>query len=70
MKATRNVRPEFALLNDPTESKPKKFRDRRTHEQRTKEKLKTEEKSHPVHEPYKRQKKQWDKDFLEEEKDD
>ncbi len=69
MKATTSVRPEFVLLSDPAELKPKKFRDRKTHEQRTKEKLKTEEKNHPVREPYKRTRKQWDSVLQQEEEE-
>ena len=65
-----NVRPEFALLSDPAELKPKKYRDRTTHEQRTKEKLKLEEKNHPVRAPYKRTRKRWDSLLKQEEEND
>ena len=69
MKATTNARPEFALLSDASELKPKKYRDRTTHEQRTKEKLKNEERAHPVREPYRRPRKRWD-ELVQEEDDD
>lgn len=60
----------FARSSDETSLKPKKFRDRSTHEKRTKEKLKNEEKAHPVGVPYKRARKQWDSCLTEEETDD
>jgi hypothetical protein len=70
LKATTNARPEFALLSDSAELKPKKFRDRKTHEQRTKEKLKTEDRAHPVREPYRRPRTRWDSLLVQEEDDD
>mgnify|MGYP003437753252 CR=1 FL=1 len=43
MKVTTNVKQACVLLSNLANLKPKKHRDRKTHEQRTKEKLKTEE---------------------------
>lgn len=51
------------IIQEPTVNdyieKPRVFRDRTSKEKRTKEKLALEEKTHPVHEPYKREKLKW-----------
>ena len=39
--------------------KPRKFRDRRTHEQITKQKLADQDRQHPVRKPYQRGHKNW-----------
>ena len=70
MKATTSARPGFVLLNDSEGLTPKKRRDRTTHEQRTKEKLKNEERNHPVRAPYKRPRMKWDNFLVQEEDDD
>lgn len=59
MKAKTIVQPVPVLSSDLDLLKPKKFRDRSTHEKRTKAKLKEEERAHPVHEPYHRERKDW-----------
>jgi hypothetical protein len=52
-----SVLPELAQLSNM--EKPKEYRDRKTHERRTKETVKTHEREHPVHKPYTRDNTNW-----------
>ena len=70
MKPTTNAPQAFVQLSDTESLKPKKFRDRTTHEKRTKLKLKDEEKEHPRHEPYVRKPIDWKNNYLLEEEED
>lgn len=54
----KNVLPEPVLSSNM--DRKKEYRDRKTHERRTLEKVKEHERQHPVHKPYVRQKsKDW-----------
>jgi hypothetical protein len=63
LKLTKNVLLGHVPSNnmEPT----KEYRDRKTHDRRTKETVKPHEREHPVHQPYTRERTNWTRHVFE-----